>query len=64
MNTVFPYIVLGSLFGASAGGRSLIKFAFIATRRLRGGPAHAAIVSTASNRVQRMFLCLVCQSEG
>ena len=47
MNTVFPYIVLGSLFGASAGGRSLIKLAFIATRRLRGGPAHAAIVSSA-----------------
>ncbi len=47
MNTVFPYIVLGSLFGASAGGRSLIKLAFMATRRLRGGPAHAAIVSSA-----------------
>ena len=47
MNTVFPYIVLGSLFGASAGGRSLIRLAFVATRRLRGGPAHAAIVSSA-----------------
>ena len=47
MNTVFPYIVLGSLFGASAGGRSLIKLAFLATSRLRGGPAHAAIVSSA-----------------
>ncbi|MEM9062305.1 MAG: TRAP transporter fused permease subunit [Pseudomonadota bacterium] len=47
LNTVFPYIVLGALFGASAGGRSLIKIAFRWTRRLRGGPAHAAIVSSA-----------------
>lgn len=47
MNTVFPYIVLGALFGASAGGRSLIKVAFLWTRRMRGGPAHAAIVSSA-----------------
>jgi TRAP transporter 4TM/12TM fusion protein len=47
LNTVFPYIVLGALFGASAGGRSLIKLAFLWTRRLRGGPAHAAIVSSA-----------------
>ncbi|MHA6264895.1 TRAP transporter fused permease subunit [Arenibacterium sp. CAU 1754] len=47
MNTVFPYIVLGSLFGVSAGGRSLIKIAFLWTRRMRGGPAHAAIVSSA-----------------
>jgi TRAP transporter 4TM/12TM fusion protein len=47
LNEVFPYIVLGSLFGISAGGRSLIKIAFLWTRRLRGGPAHAAIVSSA-----------------
>jgi len=47
LNTVFPYIVLGSLFGVSAGGKSLIKMSFILTRRLRGGPAHAAIVSSA-----------------
>lgn len=47
MTSVFPYIVLGSLFGVSAGGRSLIKVAFLWTRRLRGGPAHAAIVSSA-----------------
>ncbi len=47
LNTVFPYIVLGSLFGVSAGGRSLIKLAFLCTRSLRGGPAHAAIVSSA-----------------
>jgi len=47
LNTIFPYLVLGSLFGSSAGGRSLIKVAFRVTRNLRGGPAHAAIVSSA-----------------
>jgi|TARA_B110000240_G_scaffold100675_1_gene114004 TRAP transporter 4TM/12TM fusion protein len=47
LNTIFPYLVLGSLFGSSAGGRSLIKVAFRLTRNLRGGPAHAAVVSSA-----------------
>ena len=47
LNEIFPYLTLGSLFGASAGGKSLIKLAFRWTRRLRGGPAHAAIVSSA-----------------
>ncbi|MDB4039268.1 TRAP transporter fused permease subunit [Planktomarina temperata] len=47
VNQVFPYVILGDLFGTSAGGTSLIKLAVRATRRLRGGPAHAAIVSSA-----------------
>ena len=47
MNIVFPYIILGALFGKSAGGQTLIKLAFRWTRKLRGGPAHAAIVSSA-----------------
>ncbi|MEM7269343.1 MAG: TRAP transporter fused permease subunit [Pseudomonadota bacterium] len=47
MNIVFPYIILGALFGKSAGGQTLIKLAFRWTRHLRGGPAHAAIVSSA-----------------
>ncbi|MFV0382650.1 TRAP transporter large permease subunit [Paracoccus sp. (in: a-proteobacteria)] len=47
LNDIFPYLVLGSLFGASAGGQSLIKLAFRWTRKLNGGPAHAAIVSSA-----------------
>lgn len=47
LNVVFPYIVLGALFGKSAGGQALIKIAFIWTRNLRGGPAHAAVVSSA-----------------
>ncbi len=44
---VFPYIILGGLFGRCAGGQALIKLAFSLTRNLRGGPAHAAIVSSA-----------------
>ena len=47
MNVVFPYIILGALFGKSAGGQTLIKLAFRWTRHMRGGPAHAAIVSSA-----------------
>ena len=47
MNMVFPYIILGALFGKSAGGKTLIKLAFRWTRKLRGGPAHAAIISSA-----------------
>ena len=47
LNTIFPYLVLGSLFGTSAGGRSLMKLAFRWTRNSRGGPAHAAIISSA-----------------
>ena len=47
LNEIFPYLILGALFGASAGGRSLIKVAFRWTRNLAGGPAHAAIVSSA-----------------
>lgn len=44
---VFPYVILGALFGQCAGGQSLIKLAFSLTRNLRGGPAHAAVVSSA-----------------
>ncbi len=47
INVVFPYIILGALFGKSAGGQVLIKLAFRWTRSLRGGPAHAAIISSA-----------------
>lgn len=47
VNQVFPYVILGAMFGSSAGGASLIKLSVRATRRLRGGPAHAAIVSSA-----------------
>ena len=44
---VFLYVILGALFGRCAGGQALIKLAFSMTRNLRGGPAHAAVVSFA-----------------
>ena len=47
MLLVFPYIILGGLFGRCAGGHALIKLAFSLTRNMRGGPAHAAVVSSA-----------------
>ena len=47
MLLVFPYIILGALFGQCSGGQALIKLAFSLTRNLRGGPAHAAVVSSA-----------------
>ena len=47
MLLVFPYIILGALFGRCAGGQALIKLAFSMTRNFRGGPAHAAVVSSA-----------------
>ena len=47
MLLVFPYIILGALFGRCSGGKALIKLAFSLTRNLRGGPAHAAVVSSA-----------------
>jgi len=47
VNQVFPFVILGALFGTSAGGTSLIKLSVRLTRGLRGGPAHAAIVSSA-----------------
>jgi len=47
VNQVFAFVILGALFGTSAGGTSLIKLSVRLTRKLRGGPAHAAIVSSA-----------------
>ena len=47
MLLVFPYIILGGLFGRCAGGQALIKLAVSLTRNMRGGPAHAAVVSSA-----------------
>jgi len=47
VNQVFPFVILGALFGTSAGGTSLIKLSVRLTRKLRGGPAHAAILSSA-----------------
>ena len=45
--TAFPFVLLGAMLERTGGAQSLIKIAFHFTRRLRGGPAHAAIVSSA-----------------
>ena len=47
MLLVFPYIILGALFKRCRWS-GLIKLAFSLTRNLRGGPAHAAVVSSAT----------------
>ncbi|MEM7258896.1 MAG: TRAP transporter fused permease subunit [Pseudomonadota bacterium] len=46
LNIVVPFVVLGSLFSQTGGGKSLIKLAFKLSRNLRGGPGHAAIMSS------------------
>jgi TRAP transporter 4TM/12TM fusion protein len=45
--TAFPFVILGAMLERTGGARSLIKIAFHFTRNLRGGPAHAAILSSA-----------------
>lgn len=44
--TVFIFIIFGVLLEGTGAGDTLLKFAFLATRRTRGGPAHAAILSS------------------
>ena len=46
LRIVMPFIVLGSIFAVTGGGTSLIRLAFNLTRKMRGGPAHAAILSS------------------
>lgn len=46
LRIVLPFLILGGLFSATGGGRSLIKLAFQLTCHTRGGPAHAAVVSS------------------
>ena len=43
---VFVFIVFGQLLEGTGAGMSLIRVAFHLTKRVRGGPAHAAIVSS------------------
>ena len=45
--TAFPFVLLGAMLEKTGGALSLIKIAFHFTRNLRGGPAHAAILSSA-----------------
>ncbi len=44
--TVFIFIIFGTLLEGTGAGDTLLKFAFLATRRTRGGPAHAAILAS------------------
>lgn len=46
ISIVFIFLIFGSLLESSGAGPTLLKFAFIVTRRLRGGPAHAAILAS------------------
>ena len=46
LSTVFIFIMFGVLLEGTGAGDTLLKFAFLATRRTRGGPAHAAILSS------------------
>ena len=43
---VFVFIVFGQMLEGTGAGMSLIRVAFHLTRKIRGGPAHAAIVSS------------------
>lgn len=46
LSTVFIFIIFGVLLEGTGSGDTLLKFAFLATRRTRGGPAHAAILAS------------------
>ena len=46
LSTVFIFIVFGVLLEGTGAGDTLLKFAFLATRRTKGGPAHAAILAS------------------
>jgi len=46
LSTVFIFIIFGALLEGTGAGDTLLKFTFLATRRTRGGPAHAAILAS------------------
>ncbi len=46
LSTVFIFIIFGTLLEGTGAGKTLLKFAFLLTRKTRGGPAHAAILSS------------------
>ncbi|MEM6311138.1 MAG: TRAP transporter fused permease subunit [Pseudomonadota bacterium] len=46
LSTVFIFIIFGVLLEGTGAGDTLLKFAFLATRQTRGGPAHAAILAS------------------
>ncbi len=47
ITTVFPFIVLGALLEGAGAGESMIRIAFSWMRHTAGGPAHAAVLSSA-----------------
>lgn len=47
IQNVVIFILFGVAIQASGAADALLKIALVATRRLRGGPAHAAVVSSA-----------------
>jgi len=47
ISTVFPFIILGALLEGAGAGASMIRIAFSLMRRTAGGPAHAAVLSSA-----------------
>jgi TRAP transporter 4TM/12TM fusion protein len=47
ITTVFPFIVLGALLEGAGAGESMIRIAFSMMRNTAGGPAHAAVLSSA-----------------
>ena len=46
LDTILVFIVFGVVLGGTGAADTLMKVAFALTGRLRGGPAHAAIVSS------------------
>jgi len=46
LSTVYIFIIFGVLLEGTGAGDTLLKFAFLLTRRTRGGPAHAAILAS------------------
>ena len=46
LSTVFIFIIFGVLLEGTGAGHTLLKFAFLATRKTSGGPAHAAILAS------------------
>ena len=46
-NTVLVFLILGAMLSQTGAGDSLIRISTALTARIRGGPAHAAIVASA-----------------
>lgn len=47
LSTVLPFILLGAILEGCGAGNSMIRVSFRLLRRLRGGPAYAAVTASA-----------------